>query len=48
MRRKASVDGQAIDPSHLATVLDDDLRLQLPDGLRAIERGLIIDAARRL
>ena len=45
VRRQATVDGQLIDPWHLAAVLEG-LRLRLPDGLRIIERGVIIDAAR--
>jgi hypothetical protein len=45
VRRQAAVDGQLIDPWHLAAVLEG-LRLRLPDGLRIIERGVIIDAAR--
>src|SRR5579871_6088535 len=44
VRRQAAVDGQLIDPWHLAAVLEG-LRLRLPDGLRIIERGVIIDAA---
>jgi len=45
VRRQAAVDGQLIDPWHLAAVLEG-LRLRLPDGLRIIDRGVIIDAAR--
>lgn len=45
VRRQAAVDGQLIDPWHLGAVLEG-LRLSLPDGLRIIERGVIVDAAR--
>jgi hypothetical protein len=45
VRRQAAVDGQLIDPWHLAAILEG-LRLSLPDGLRIIERGVIVDAAR--
>ncbi len=45
VRRQAAVDGQLIDPWHLAAFLEG-LRLSLPDGLRIIERGVIVDAAR--
>ena len=45
VRLQAGVDGRIIDPWHLAAVLEG-LRLRLPDGLRIIERGAILDAAR--
>jgi len=45
VRRQAAVDGQLIDPWHLAAFLEG-LRLSMPDGLRIIERGVIVDAAR--
>jgi hypothetical protein len=44
VRRQAAVDGQLIDPWHLAAFLEG-LRLSMPDGLRIIERGVIVDAA---
>jgi hypothetical protein len=45
VRRQAAVDGQLIDPWHLAAFLEG-LRLSMPDGLRIIDRGVIVDAAR--
>jgi hypothetical protein len=45
VRRQAAVDGQRIDPWHLAAVLEG-LRLRMEGGLRLIDRGAILDAAR--
>jgi len=45
VRRQAAVDGHLIDPWHLAAFLEG-LRLSMPDGLRIIDRGVIVDAAR--
>jgi len=45
VRRQAAVDGQLVDPWHLAAFLEG-LRLSMPDGLRIIDRGVIVDAAR--
>ena len=45
VRRQAAVDGQAIDPWHLAAVLEG-LRLRMDGALRIIDRGAILDAAR--
>ena len=45
MRRQASVDGHAIDPWHLAAVLEG-LRLRMEGALRIIDRGMIFEAAR--
>ena len=45
VRRQAAVDGQAIDPWHLAAVLEG-LRLRMEFALRIIDRGTIFDAAR--
>ena len=45
VRRQAAVDGQAIDPWHLAAVLEG-LRLRMDGALRIIDRGAIFDAAR--
>jgi len=45
VRRQAAVDGQLIDPWHLAAVLEG-LRLRMDGALRIIDRGAIIDAAR--
>ena len=45
VRRQAVVDGQAIDPWHLAAVLEG-LRLRMDHALRIIDRGMILDAAR--
>ncbi len=45
VRRQAGVDGLAIDPWHLAAVLEG-LRLRMDHALRIIDRGAIFDAAR--
>jgi hypothetical protein len=45
VRRQAAVDGQLIDPWHLAAVLEG-LRLRMDGALRIIDRGVIFDAAR--
>ncbi len=45
VRRQAAVDGKAIDPWHLAAVLEG-LRLRMDGELRIIDRGMIVDAAR--
>jgi hypothetical protein len=45
VRRQAGVDGQAIDPWHLAAVLEG-LRLRMDHALRIIDRGMIFEAAR--
>lgn len=45
VRRQAAVDGQAIDPWHLAAVLEG-LRLRMDGALRVVDRGAIFDAAR--
>src|SRR4051794_29882630 len=45
VRRQAAVDGQAIDPWHLAALLEG-LRLRMDHGLRIIDRGTIFEAAR--
>jgi hypothetical protein len=45
VRRQAAVDGQSIDPWHLAAVLEG-LRLRMDGALRIIDRGAIFDAAR--
>src|SRR3984885_5414408 len=45
VRRQAAVDGQLIDPWHLAAVLEG-LRLRMDHALRIIDRGVIFDAAR--
>ena len=45
MRRQAAVDGQAIDPWHLAAVLEG-FRLRMDGALRIIDRGAILAAAR--
>ncbi|MCB8882957.1 hypothetical protein ACELLULO517_22105 [Acidisoma cellulosilytica] len=45
VRRQAAVDGQLIDPWHLAATLEG-LRLRMDPYLRIIDRGQIIDAAR--
>jgi hypothetical protein len=45
VRRQAAVDGQAIDPWHLAAVIEG-LRLRMDGALRIIDRGAIFDAAR--
>lgn len=43
-RRQAGIDGQAIDPWHLAAVLEG-LRLRMDDALRIIDRSIILAAA---
>ena len=45
VRRQAAVDGQAVDPWHLAAVLEG-FRLRMDGALRIIDRGAILDAAR--
>jgi len=45
VRRQAAVDGMAIDPWHLAAILEG-LRLRMDGALRIIDRGAIFDAAR--
>ncbi len=45
VRRQAAVDGQLIDPWHLAAVLEG-LRLQMDHGLHIVDRGAIFEAAR--
>lgn len=45
VRRQAAVDGELIDPWHLAAVLEG-LRFRMDGELRIIDRGVIIDAAR--
>src|ERR1700758_3066559 len=45
VRRQAAVDGQLIDPWHLAAVLEG-LRLRMDGALRIIDRGVVFDAAR--
>jgi hypothetical protein len=45
VRRQAAVDGQAIDPWHLAAVLEG-LRLRMEGALRIVDRGAIFAAAR--
>ena len=45
VRRQAAVDGQAIDPWHLAAVLEG-CRLRMDGALRIIDRGAILAAAR--
>ena len=45
MRRQAAADGLAIDPWHLAAVLEG-LRLRMDHALRVIDRGAIFAAAR--
>ena len=45
VRRQAAVDGQAIDPWHLAAVLEG-FRLRMDGALRIIDRGMVFDAAR--
>ena len=45
VRRQAAVDGQLIDPWHLAAVLEG-LRLRMDHALRIIDRGVIFEAAR--
>jgi hypothetical protein len=46
VRRQAAVDGQAIDPWHLAAVLEG-FRLRMDVALRIIDRGAILAAARQ-
>jgi hypothetical protein len=43
VRRQAEVDGQAIDPWHLAALLEG-LRLRMEDALRIVDRGAIFAA----
>ena len=45
VRRAAAIDGHAIDPWHLAAMLEG-LRLRMDGALRIIDRGVIFDAAR--
>ena len=45
VRHQAAADGQAIDPWHLAAVLEG-LRLRMDGALRIIDRGAILAAAR--
>jgi hypothetical protein len=45
VRRQAAVDGTAIDPWHLAAMIEG-LRLRMDPYLRIIDRGVIHDAAR--
>ena len=45
VRRQAAVDGQLIDPWHLAAVLEG-LRLRMENELRIIDRGQVFEAAR--
>jgi hypothetical protein len=45
VRRQAAVDGQLIDPWHLAAVLQG-LRLRMDGALRIIDRGAVLAAAR--
>src|SRR3954468_8441015 len=45
VRRQAAIDGQFIDPWHLAAVLEG-LRLRMDGAMRIIDRGVIFDAAR--
>ena len=45
VRRQAAVDGQVIDPWHLAAVLEG-FRLRMDGALRIIDRGAILAAAR--
>ena len=45
VRRQAAVDGQAIDPWHLAALLEG-LRLRMDQALRIIDRSMIFAAAR--
>jgi hypothetical protein len=43
VRRQAAIDGQLIDPWHLAAVLEG-LRLRMDHALRIIDRGVIFEA----
>jgi hypothetical protein len=45
VRRQAAVDGQSIDPWHLAAVLEG-LRLRMDGALRIVDRGQVFAAAR--
>jgi hypothetical protein len=45
IRRQAAADGQAIDPWHLAALVEG-VRLRLDSGAPLIDRGAILDAAR--
>jgi hypothetical protein len=45
VRQQAAVDGQLIDPWHLAATIEG-LRLRMDPYLRIIDRGLIVDSAR--
>jgi hypothetical protein len=45
VRRQTAVDGLAIDPWHLAAVLEG-FRLRMDGALRIIDRGAVLDAAR--
>jgi hypothetical protein len=45
VRHQAAVDGQLIDPWHLAAVLQR-LRLRMDGALRIVDRGAVLDAAR--
>jgi len=45
IRRQAAVDGQAIDPWHLAAIIEG-VRFRLDDTPALIDRGLLFDAAR--
>ena len=45
VRRQAAIDGQAIDPWHLAAILEG-LHLRMEGALRIIDRGAIFEAAR--
>ena len=45
VRRQADVDGQAIDPWHLAALLEG-LRLRMEGALRIVDRGAVFEAAR--
>jgi hypothetical protein len=45
VRRQAAVDGKAIDPWHLAAVLEG-FRLRMDGALRIVDRGAILQAAR--
>jgi hypothetical protein len=44
VRRQAAVDGQSIDPWHLAAVLEG-LKLRMEGAMRIIDRGMILEAA---